>query len=209
MIKKVSIVSLILVFSLSLCSFAGTDYHSSNTIMPKNQNVGPDMGMAAPKQTTSNQTQSNANESKTNDSQAPQLTAEQLAQLQMFQAMQAAQANQAAQATQAAQMQALANAMLDIPSGFTSTGFAYGLARLAHNLSLKRGEVDFVSAAKVKDKQYLVVCKSRDYYANGTFLVDIFPSNENELKDGYQIWFTLYDPQAKKIGTAQAKKMHN
>lgn len=207
MLKKISVSTIIFVSSIMFCSFANNNY-STNIIMPKTQNIGPDMGIAPAKQNTNSST----NQQTTENGATQVLTPEQLFQKQLFEAMQQAQlasVNQNSNSSQSSQMNAYANAVLDIPSGFTADGFAYGLARLAHNLSLKRGEVNFVSATKIKDKQYYVVCESLDRYANGTFLVDIFPTNETELKDGYQMWFTLYDIHAKKIGTAHAKKMHN
>ena len=211
MLRKIVLLSSVFVLLTMSVSFAGVNHVSSGTIYPKNQNYNP---VGQPEFPTSNQnTQAPISTNQQSAStQASQLTAEQLYEMQKaeaLKAMQAAALANGANASQNAQLQAVANAMLDIPSGFTADGFAYGLARLAHNLSLKRGEVNFVSATKIKDKQYYVVCQSRDKYANGTFLVDIFPANEAELKDGYQLWFTLYDINAKKLGTAQAKKMHN
>ena len=206
MFKKIFVISMTFVITLISVSFAGVSHYSTNIIMPKNSGFNPATGTQPTAQVYNSQ--SNA---QTTEPQATQLTPEQLYEMQKAQALKAMQEALANgnNATQNAEMQALANAMLDIPSGFTNDGFAYGLARLAHNLSLKRGEVNFVSATKIKDKQYYVVCDSADRYANGTFLVDIFPANEAELKDGYQLWFTLYDINAKKLGTAQAKKMHN
>ena len=199
-----------LVFITVSMSFAGVNHVSSGTIYPKTSNYNPvgEPEVSVPKANT----QAPVSTTQSSSAGTSQLTPEQLYEMQKAQALQAMQAAalaNSANATQNAQAQALANAMLDIKSGFTADGFAYGLARLAHNLAAKRGEVNFVSATKIKDKQYYVVCESRDKYANGTFLVDIFPANEAELKDGYQLWFTLYDINAKKLGTAQAKKMHN
>ena len=208
MIKKIIVVSMSFVIALMSFTFAGVSHYSSNIIMPKRPDINPITGSQVPAQVYNNQAPVNNNA----QVEASQLTPEQLYEMQKAEALKAMQAAALANGNNASQnagMQALANAMLDIPSGFTADGFAYGLARLAHNLSLKRGEVNFVSATKIKDKQYYVVCESADRYANGTFLVDIFPVNETELKDGYQIWFTLYDINAKKLGTAQAKKMHN
>lgn len=211
MLRKIVSLSMAFVLATVTVSFAGTNHVSSGIIYPKSQNYNPKVEPSAP--TSNNSTQApTTNTQASTSSQSSQYTAEQLYEMQKaeaLKAMQAAVAANGANVTQNAQMQALANAMLDIPSGFTADGFAYGLARLAHNLSQKRGEVNFVSATKIKDKQYYVVCQSRDYYANGTFLVDIFPVNEAELKSGYQLWFTLYDINAKKLGTAQVKKMHN
>lgn len=91
-----------------------------------------------------------------------------------------------------------------IQSGYTTSGVGYGFARLAQNLSVKRGQTDFISATFIGDNRYEVVNKSANWYANGTFIVDVFGPNENSLKDGYQIWFALYDANLKRIGTAQA-----
>lgn len=96
---------------------------------------------------------------------------------------------------------------VEIASGIRADGVAYGLARLAQNLEAKRGQTSFVSATKVGDNRYNVVLKSVDAWANGTFQVDIFGSNENSLKDGYQIWFSIYDANGRKVGTAQAKRI--
>ena len=92
----------------------------------------------------------------------------------------------------------------NIESGYNSEGVAYGFARLAQNLSAKRGQVNFESATYIKDNRYEVTNSSKDAYANGTFIVDVFDATENELKEGYQIWFSLYDSNFRKIGTAQA-----
>lgn len=190
MLKKIIILSSLFTFTIFTVNFADAGHYSSNIIMPKTPTINPLTGIQPPVQNYSSN-QVNAN-STTQNPPTQQLTPEQLFELQKQQAL-----------------QNLSSTLLDIPSGFTADGFAYGLARLAHNLALKRGEVTFKSATKIKDKQYYVVCESLDRYANGTFLVDLYPPNEAELKDGYQIWFTLYDINAKKIGTAQAKKMHN
>lgn len=209
MFKKIIMSSVICIFATMSICFASTSNYSTNVIMPKTQNIGPDMRTIAPKQSPIVKADQSATATESHETQ---LTPEELYELQKAQALQAMLAAATTQGNQNAlnsQMQALANATLDIPSGFTADGFAYGLARLAHNLAAKRGEVNFVSATKIKDKQYYVVCESDDKYANGTFLVDIYPANEAELKDGYQMWFTLYDINAKKLGTAQAKKMHN
>ena len=209
MFKKLVLLSMTLVFITVSMSFAGVNHVSSGTIYPKTSNYNP---VGEPDVSVPKSTQAPANTTQAPTAGTSQLTPEQLYEMQKAQALQAmlaAAATNGNQAGQNSQAQALANAMLDIPSGFTADGFAYGLARLAHNLAAKRGEVNFVSATKIKDKQYYVVCQSQDRYANGTFLVDIFPANEAELKDGYQLWFTLYDINAKKLGTAQAKKMHN
>ena len=210
MFRRIIVVSMAFVILIMSISFAGTSLYSTNIIMPKNTSGNPLTGTQT--STQNNSAQAPVNNTQNSSTQVTQLTPEQLYELQKAQALQAMQASALANAGNALQnskLQTLTNAMLDIPSGFTADGFAYGLARLAHNLSLKRGEVNFISATKIKDKQYYVVCESRDSYANGTFLVDIYPTNEAELKDGYQLWFTLYDINAKKIGTAQVKKMHN
>lgn len=211
MLRKIVSLSMAFVLATVTVNFAGVNHISSGTVYPKSQNYNPKGEPTAPVANNNAQVPTTNTQAPTS-TQAPQLTAEQLYELQKAQALKAMQASavaNGANAAQNAQMQVLANAMLDIPSGFTADGFAYGLARLAHNLSQKRGEVNFVSATKIKDKQYYVVCQSRDHYANGTFLVDIYPVNEAELKSGYQLWFTLYDINAKKLGTAQVKKMHN
>lgn len=96
---------------------------------------------------------------------------------------------------------------VDIASGINDKGVAYGLARLAQNLAVKRGETTFVSATKVGQNSYNVVLQSVDDWANGTFRVDIFSPNENTLKEGYQIWFSVYDINGKKIASAQAKRI--
>ena len=211
MLTKIVLLSTAFVLLTMSVSFASVNHVSSGTIYPKNPNYNPIGEPEYPASINNTQAPTSTNQ-QSSSAKATQLTPEQLYEMQKaeaLKAMQAAALANAANSSQNAQLQAVANAMLDIPSGFTADGFAYGLARLAHNLSLKRGEVNFVSATKIKDKQYYVVCQSSDRYANGTFLVDIFPANEAELKDGYQLWFTLYDINAKKLGTAQAKKMHN
>ena len=103
--------------------------------------------------------------------------------------------------TKAATTPVIAN---NIQSGYTAKGVGYGFARLAQNLSVKRGQTDFVSATYIKENRYEVINKSADAWANGTFIVDIFGTNESGLKDGYQIWFALYDANLNRIGTAQA-----
>ena len=97
---------------------------------------------------------------------------------------------------------------VDIPSGYTATGFAYGLARLSALRELIHGKsVNIDSIVKIADKQYQVTCSSENEFCNGTFIVDIFSGNENALKDGYQLWFSLFDQNFNKFGTAQVKKV--
>ena len=96
---------------------------------------------------------------------------------------------------------------VDIPSGYTATGFAYGLARLAYLREQIHGKpVTIDSIVKLKDRQYQVTCTSVDPYCNGTFIVDIFPGNENKLKEGYQLWFSIFDQNVIKHGSAQVKR---
>ena len=96
---------------------------------------------------------------------------------------------------------------VDIPSGYTATGFAYGLARLAYLREQIHGKpVNIDNIVKIADKQYQVTCTSQDPFCNGTFIVDIFSGNENSLKEGYQLWFSIFDPNFNKSGTAQVKR---
>ena len=197
MLKRINVICRSTIVLVLICCSVATNIFASNVIGPRVVEIGPGKGLASgPVSTSSDRNLSTS---------APVADA----QLDYEQALQIAMALQAEQERELAMAQAKAAGAVDIQSGYTANGFAYGLARLAHNLSLKRGNVEFVSASKIKDKQYLVVCKSPDTFANGTFLVDIDGVNDNDLKDGYQIWFGLYDNNMTKLGTAQAKKMHN
>lgn len=98
---------------------------------------------------------------------------------------------------------------VDIPSGYNANGAAYGLARLAQLREKIHGtDVDITSLTKVSNNQYLITCTSKNAYCNGTFIIDVFPGNENELKEGYQIWFSIFDQYWNKTGTAQAKRKY-
>ena len=108
------------------------------------------------------------------------------------------------QATQAAYVKSYA----DIPSGRTADGFYYGLERMVKLREIIHGEpVTITSATKLANNQYQVTCVSNNPFSNGTFIVDIYPSSDNELKEGYQLWFSLFDGELKKRGTAHVKKV--
>lgn len=207
MLKKTNVICLCLTVLALICCSMVTNTFAANVINPKPEEVGPGRGLSSgPVYTSSDR---NLSTSAPYTSIRQSQSTNNNAQLDYAQALQIAMALQAEQERELAMAQSQAAGAVDIQSGYTANGFAYGLARLAHNLSLKRGNVEYVSASKIKDKQYLVVCKSPDHFANGTFLVDIYGVNEDELKDGYQLWFGLYDNNMIKIGTAQVKKMHN
>ena len=67
--------------------------------------------------------------------------------------------------------------------------------------------VTITSATKLANNQYQVTCVSNNPFSNGTFIVDIYPSSDNELKEGYQLWFSLFDGELKKRGTGHVKKV--
>ena len=95
----------------------------------------------------------------------------------------------------------------DIPSGRTESGFYYGLERMAKLREIIHGTpVTITSATKLANSQYQVTCVSNNPFSNGTFIVDIYPSSDNELKEGYQLWFSLFDGELKKRGTGHVKK---
>ena len=97
----------------------------------------------------------------------------------------------------------------DIPSGRTIDGTSYGFERLAKIRESLHGEpVTITSCTKLNDNQYQVVCTSANNFSNGTFIIDIFPTSDNELKPGYQLWFSLYDAELKKYGTCHVKKVY-
>ena len=186
--RKIKVLTLLFVIFINCVCHAYSMQYSSNIINSNINNNGPGFDMVG----NTNNSQNVSKESFENITAVPQVNV-----------------NQDNSNKQLQNLQMIINTDSDIPSGYTSSGFAYGFARLAQNLSQKRGDVDFISATKVKDKQYIVICSSNDNYSNGAFQVDIFQSNETELKSGYQIWFGLYDENAKKIGTAQAKRIYN
>ena len=96
----------------------------------------------------------------------------------------------------------------DIPSGRTADGFYYGLERMAKLREIIHGTpVTITSATKLANSQYQVTCVSNNPFSNGTFIVDIYPSSDNELKEGYQLWFSLFDGELKKRGTGHVKKV--
>lgn len=96
---------------------------------------------------------------------------------------------------------------VDIPSGYNANGTAYGLARMAQLRERIHGtSVTIESIAKVGHNQYQINCTSKNPYCNGAFIVDVFPGNENVLKEGYQLWFSVFDPAWNKLGTAQVKR---
>lgn len=95
----------------------------------------------------------------------------------------------------------------DIPSGRTEKGFYYGLERLVYLREGIHGEpVTITSVVKLSNTQYQVTCSSADRHSNGTFIVDLFSSNENELKEGYQLWFSIFDATGRKYYSAQVKR---
>ena len=96
----------------------------------------------------------------------------------------------------------------DIPSGRTADGFYYGLERMVKLREIIHGEpVTITSTTKLANNQYQVTCVSNNAFSNGTFIVDIYPSSDNELKEGYQLWFSLFDGELKKRGTGHVKKV--
>ena len=95
----------------------------------------------------------------------------------------------------------------DIPSGYNENGNAYGLARLAQLREKIHGvTVTIDSIIKINQNQYQMTCTSKNKSCDGTFIIDIFPSDENTLKEGYQLWFSIFDPTWNKVGTAQVKE---
>ncbi len=97
----------------------------------------------------------------------------------------------------------------DIPSGRTADGFYYGLERLSKLREILHGTpVTITSCTKLANNQYQITCTSENAFSNGTFIVDIYPSSDNELKEGYQLWVSLFDADLKKRGTAHVKKVH-
>ena len=70
-----------------------------------------------------------------------------------------------------------------------------------------RSPAPITSATKLANSQYQVTCVSNNPFSNGTFIVDIYPSSDNELKEGYQLWFSLFDGELKKRGTGHVKKV--
>lgn len=109
---------------------------------------------------------------------------------------------------QQASQTAYVKAYADIPSGRTAEGFYYGFERLAKLREIIHGKpVTITSVTKLADKQYQITCVSENAFSNGTFIVDILPGNENELKEGYQLWFSIFDANIKKLGTGHVKKV--
>lgn len=95
----------------------------------------------------------------------------------------------------------------DVKSGRTEKGFYYGFERLTHLREIIHGEpVTITSTTKLSDTQYQITCESANRYSNGTFIIDLFPGNQNELKEGYQIWFSLFDEEGRKYYSAQVKR---
>lgn len=95
----------------------------------------------------------------------------------------------------------------DVKSGRTEKGFYYGFERLTHLREIIHGEpVTITSTTKLSDTQYQVTCASANRYSNGTFIIDLFSSNQNELKEGYQLWFSLFDEEGHKYYSAHVKR---
>ena len=97
----------------------------------------------------------------------------------------------------------------DIPSGRTADGFYYGFERLSKLREILHGtSVTITSCTKLTENQYQITCASENAFSNGNFIVDIYPSSDNELKEGYQLWISLFDAELKKRGTAHVKKIY-
>ena len=95
----------------------------------------------------------------------------------------------------------------DIPSGRTATGFYYGLERLASvKEKIHEKPVTINSVTKLGNNQYQVVCTSENLASNGTFIVDIFNTIDDDVRDGYSMWFGLFDANISRYGTAQVKR---
>lgn len=95
----------------------------------------------------------------------------------------------------------------DIPSGRRADGFYYGLERLVGTRERVHGvPVSITSVVKLGENQYQVTCLSEKYVANGTFIVDIYREYDSEVREGYNLWFGLFDSNMKRYGTAQVKR---